>query len=301
MGKEEVEIGLSIRILLAKALHSKGILSLAEVDSLSTSLQSPQNQRESRKTISIVDDIKKKFSQIHLEIASNGGNVAILQLRETLVKYCEWIDDKTKTSDQKNEDSITQEELADLALVAFSSIVLTNGLDCPAQQDTNCQYHAETKIVDIFADKSDLLSYFVKSINNRIVTLISYPSIDKLSSLNILCLGRYFSCISLSDVETYFIKSLLSCFKSGGGSGLASLPKLISVYLSISVEGSRKNHSPLSFEKNLMKEIQQIQIQQQQLSQSDTEVLTMFFNALMQASLYLLQNKGKNASKKMEI
>ena len=175
--------------------------------------------------------------------------MAFDHLKCALRDYCHCLG-KQSTKANENIDEIDPSSLpdpvhvADWAFVAFSGLVMFNGIDHPLSENSEC-YISESQFVSLLFDNTDCtkaIGHLTAAIDERMKQIITPPAIHLASNLNILCLARLLSYLPQQQAENYLALSIYTSFKSCAAATLNALPKLLACYCSIKLSKNSSNN-----------------------------------------------------------
>ena len=175
-------------------------------------------------------------------------SMALDHLKCALRDYCRRLGEKSSEDIEiiDESDSTTLPDplqVADWAFVAFSGLVMFNGVDHPLSENSEC-YISESQLVSLLFDQTEqakAIGPLAAATDERLKQVINPPAIYFASNLNILCLARLLSYLPQQRSENYLALSIYTSFRSCAATALASLPKLLACYCSIKLSKKPSN------------------------------------------------------------
>jgi hypothetical protein len=243
-----IEVGSTIRMKLVRELYMQDMISTPEIRLLEQALNevrsSKQNSKKRpREEYSINEQLKMTLTSLPLDIASLETSAhenaritnSLNHLENVLNDYCQY-------SPAHGEDYPPSELVAEWVLQAFSSIIISNGINNTTQTE------AEVHFSKIFLEDEQSKRLKISSaIRNRIQELLHSDSVDELTDLNILCLSRFLALMNVEEVVSIIRKCLISCSTDRCTSvGFTTVPKILASYIMI----VHHNHEKPSFRYN---------------------------------------------------
>jgi len=261
------------RLRLARALHGRGLLSLAEVDGLASAIKRQErednrfgnhmgNSNDHSEGGSDISDLTARLrlalSRLPSDASGDGVGTSTDRakrgLRYAKSVLAEWrersiiltrSDDKSDSTGKT--DCPSPEEVADWSLTAFTGIVLTNGIDGHCRNRQGVQFttddsDVESSFASVLLDRGTEPDNGVPTgkqgnlglaIDEKIRAFLSPDHIDDLTEIHLLSLSRLLSHAPSRIVEDYLAESITLCSQQRGGVGMKQLPKLIASYLSL--------------------------------------------------------------------
>lgn len=257
----KVEVGSRTRLQLAMALHAKGFFSLGEIDELKASfghaMQDDDNDDDAdsfankkRKYTSASDRVEGALTRLPVEAASGKtADLAVRHARSALISYCDAIaecqqkahtneKEKCRKENQKASDidgeRLSPENIADMALAAFTGCVLAHGIEAPegrvatteAQHSSNDIEHALVQLLFTKGSGSKI-SLITEAVNSRLSANLSAAVLNSLQDVHILSISRMLVQMDSNICDDFLAESLLSCINAAPGVGFGPLSKII--------------------------------------------------------------------------
>jgi hypothetical protein len=258
---DHYEVGVNLRLSLAKVMYDKQLLSTVEYDLLEQQVVYHQNyhnkdnnkgRNETRLQTDargITHELKITFSRLPMIPQDHDSIHGIgTQLRTILEEYCHQYTSSnpmntTRTDPRGGENLPLPDQVAEWALLSFCGLVFANGIDAPKSQSR--PWSMESQMVGLMTNEmsssSFNISIFVQAVKRMVESLLVPPILYELSDWNLLCLARFLSYLDVNVTDGLLAHGISACFVGAGVGRLnLQLPKLIASYVSIMVNHRKR-------------------------------------------------------------
>ena len=240
---QEVELGLTYRLRLAKACWKKGLLASAEYESLCASFDrmhankchdgSDEHKRSQR------DDVMERvrFALMRLPTEIVTDEKAMLAWRHVNEMLLEVFKARDGSNDCHGEKI---DQVADWALTSWTAFLVSQGMDAspttPLNHNTSKSTMSaiESQFANILSN-SDATSgniVLAQAVATRIDELMTPDILKSLNSVHIFSLGRLLARFHSSEIsEIHIAKSIDQCVSLGGMTCVEELSRLIAIYV----------------------------------------------------------------------
>ena len=310
---EEIEIGSRVRLQLAMALKCRGFIAIAELDELILSFRQDNDTDElDSLENSPSDRIKAALLKLPIEASLSASststlNAAIRHIKPILKHYCLMADSEVGTK----RESLLPSDVAELALVAFTGITTSRGLENNIDEGIDVSFEdAEKSFVTMLCDRSKDggIDIVTDEVHKLVTACLSTYVLDSLTGIQIYTISRMLYHMEDSLIEKYLSASIESCLMRGGTTGIASLPKIISLlatHKSIRMHFDELNKSgpmpctlrksylvtlQLHLERNVKQMIKSRTVLSDDSKCKSTRDVSEFLSILFQVSVYLLNS-----------